>query len=347
MNETNKQDEITEQFLKILRKRGKKAQELTEKTLLQEKFESKKVQKAIKYFVIEGWKNPTRPSLLSIACESVGGDPAVTTPIAVAINLIVAGIRIHDDIIDHSEKKGDTLTVFGKFGKDIALLVGDALLFKGFNHINSSIEKEVPVEQIAIIDNIIKRTFFELGDAVALELQIRGRMDITPEDYFSILRKKAADFEACTRIGALVGKGSKGEIENLGEYGRLLGMLALLRDDMIDMLDPQEIVHNLKKEHMPLVVLYALQNRKMHSSISDILKKKVNERDAKKLSLLADQAGGYVLVDKVMETLAKNALAKIKEIRTNRNILELFIRGVSLPEWKSYLRPMSPSNSNG
>jgi geranylgeranyl diphosphate synthase type I len=348
LNDTIKQEEIAEQVLKILRERGKKALELTRKMLLEEKFESKEAQEALKYFIIEGWKNTTRPALLSLVCEAVGSDPDITTPIAVSINLIVGGITIHDDIIDQSEKKGDRLTVFGKFGKDVALLVGDALIFKGFNELHTTVEKGVPAEQIAIISNIIKRTFFEVGDAVALELQFRGRADVTPEDYLCVVRKKAADFEACSRIGAIVGKGSKEEVDALGEYGRLLGMLGLLRDDMIDMLDPQEIIHNIKKEHLSLVILYALQNPELHSTISDILKKTVTEKDAEKLSIAADQAGGFVLIDKRMQLLAENALNKIEKIRSNKKVLELLIRGMLLPKWRSYLPPpASPSISDG
>ena len=76
----------------------------------------------------------TRPALFSLVCEAVGGDPDITMPIAISITLISGAIDIHDDIIDQSKTKGDQPTVFGKFGKDIALLVGDALMFKGFTH---------------------------------------------------------------------------------------------------------------------------------------------------------------------------------------------------------------------
>ena len=339
MKDTSSQEEISQQILNILHERGKKALELARKMVLEEKFESKEVQEALNYFITEVWKNTTRPALLSLVCEAVGGDPDITTPIAISMNLIVGGITIHDDIIDQSENKGGRPTVFGKFGKDVTLLVGDALMFKGFNVLYTAVEKGVPAEQIAIISDIIKRTFFELGDAVALELQFRGRVDVTPEDYLCVVRKKAADFEACTRIGAIVGGGSKEEIEALGEYGRLLGMVGLLRDDMIDMFDPEEIIHSIKQEHLSLVILYALQNPELHYIISDLLKKTVTENDAEKLSTIVDQAGGFVLIDKCMQELAENAFNKIEKIMTNNKDLKLIMRGMLLPEWRSYLSP--------
>jgi geranylgeranyl diphosphate synthase type I len=345
MNETTKQEEITEQLLKLLQERGKEGLELARKMISDEKIESKEVREALDYFMNEYWHDVTRPALLSLVCEAVGGDPDITTPIAISMSLISGGIDIHDDIIDQSENKEDRPTVLGKFGKDIALLVGDALLFKGFTVLYTAVEKGVPAEQIAVISDIIKRTFFELGDAVALELQFRGRVDVTPEDYLCVVRKKAADVEACTRISAIVGGGSKEEIEALGEYGRLLGMLLILRDDIVDMFDPEETIHRIKKEHLSLVFLYALQNPEMKSFVSDLINKTVTEKDAEKLPAIVDKAGGFVLMNNYMKELAEAAYDKIELTKFNKKQLTLLINGMLLPDWRSYLLP--PAISDG
>ena len=337
MKNTISQEEITEQLLKLLEERGKKALELARKTVLEEKIESKEVQEALKYFMTEYWHDVTRPALLSLVCEAVGGDPDITTPIAISMTLISGAIDIHDDIIDQSETKGSRPTVFGKFGKDMALLVGDALLFKGFNLLYKAVEKGVPAEQIAVISDIIKRTFFELGDAEALELQFRGRTDVTPEDYLCVVRKKAADVEAYTRISAIVGGGSGEEIEVLGEYGRLLGMLVILRDDMIDMLDLEETIHRIKKEHLSLVIVYALQKPEMQSILKSLLKKTITLKDAEKLSTFVDKAGGFIHMEECMNKLAEEAHIKIEKIKYNRKYLALLVQGILLPEWQSFL----------
>jgi geranylgeranyl diphosphate synthase type I len=339
MNETPSQEEVSKQLLKLLEERGGKALELARKTVLEEKVESKEVQEALKYFMTEFWHDVTRPALLSLVCEAVGGDPGITTPIAVSITLISGATGIHDDIIDQSKSKGSRPTVYGKFGKDIALLVGDALLFKAFNVLYKAVEKGVSAKKIAAISDIINRAFFELGDAEAFALRFRGRTDVTPEDYLSVVRKKAADIEAYTRISAILGNGSEEEIEALGEYGRLLGMLGILRADMIDMLDLEESVHRVRKEHFSLAILYALQNPTMKPMIESLLKKTIKTKDAEKLSMLVDKAGGFTLMHKCMQELAENAYSKLEKIKHNKNYLNLVIRGMLLPEWRSYLAP--------
>jgi geranylgeranyl diphosphate synthase type I len=337
MNETTNQEEITKQLMKLLHERGKEALELARKTVLEEKIESEEAQEALKYFITECWRDVTRPGLLSLVCESVGGNPKNTTPVAVAITLISGAIDIHDDIIDQSETKGSRPTVYGKFGKDITLLVGDALLFKGFTALYKAVEKGVPAEKIAEISDIIKQTFFELGDAEALELQFRGRTDVTPEDYLRVVRKKAADVESYTRIGAILGDGSEEEIEALGEYGRLHGMLAILRDEMIDMFDLEETVHRTKNEHLSLAVVYALQNPEMNSTLCSLLKKTATVKDAEKLSMLVDQAGGFAKLEERMNKLANKAYNQIENIKCNRNHLKLLVRATLLPDWRAYL----------
>jgi len=324
------QEEMMEQVQKILEERGRKALEMARQTILQEEIECKEVREALKYFMTEYWHDVARPALLSLACESVGGNPDITTPIAIPMTLISGAIDIHDDIIDQSKVKGSRPTVLGKFGKDIALLVGDALLFKGFTLIHEAVEKGIPAEKVAVIISIIKNTFFELGDAEALELQFRGRIDITPEEYLRVVRKKAADVEAHTRISAILGGGSKEEIEALGEYGRLLGMMIILRDDIIDMIDLEEIVHRVKKECLPLPIFYALQNSKIKSTLNSILrKKKITKRDAKTILEVTDKARGLEHTGKLMQKLATDAYRSAENLRQNAEFFILLSKAVA------------------
>ncbi|MBS7632732.1 polyprenyl synthetase family protein, partial [Candidatus Bathyarchaeota archaeon] len=229
-------------------KRGIKAFEAAKKAVLEEadKLESPTVKQALHFFV-SYWKDTTRPALLSIACESLGGDPAATSPVAVPLILVCGAVDIHDDIIDQSKTKRNHLTLYGKFGKEIALLVGNALLFKGFAMLCEDKTTIQPKQKEAII-KIIKNLFFELGDAEALELPLRGKKNLSPNEYLSLVRKKAADFEAYMRVSAVLANASKQEVEALGEYGRILGMLVVLGDDNADVLDPAELVNRIRNE---------------------------------------------------------------------------------------------------
>jgi geranylgeranyl diphosphate synthase type I len=320
----NQQENVIEHVEKLLEERGSKALEEARKILLQEEVECKEVREALAYFLYEYWHDLARPTLLSIACEAVGGDPDATTPVAVPMMLISGAIDIHDDIIDQSKIKGSRPTVLGKFGKDVALLVGDALLFKGLTLLHEAVEKGVPAEKLSIIVAIINRTFFELGDAEALELQFRGRLDVTPEEYLRVVRKKAADVEAHTRISAILGGGSEDEIEALSQFGRLLGMMIILRDDLVDMIDFKEVQNRIKRESLPLPILYALQDSKNESGLcSLLLKKALTKRDVRMILENTDKAGGIKQLRRLMQKLSADACSHLKDLKSNKDKLAL------------------------
>ncbi|MFQ6052546.1 MAG: polyprenyl synthetase family protein, partial [Candidatus Hydrothermarchaeota archaeon] len=198
-----------------------------------------------------------------------------------------------------------------------------------FTLLHEAVEKGIPAEKVADIVDIIKRTFFELGDAEALEFQFRGRMDVTPEEYLRVVRKKAADVEAHTRISAILGGGTKDEIENLGSYGRLLGMLIILGDDITDTFDMKELRHRIKREHLPLPVLYALQNTQTKPLLSPILKKeRLSKKDAEKIFEITQKAGGFKRSSELMQEMANDTYRYTKDLKLNRENLILLTRAM-------------------
>lgn len=299
---TRKKDkELTARVSQLLKEKGTEALDMAKQAILEKEFVSQKVKKAAVYFS-EYWQDLARPTLISICCESVGGKADITTPIAASITLICGATDIHDDIIDKSKKKMSRPTILGKFGKDVALLVGDALLFEGFLLLHKAC-KNIQTEKSAKIYQVVSDMFFELGNAEALELQFRGRTDVTPEEYLSLLNMKAADVEACTRIGAIIGGGSEKEIDALGRYGRMLGSIMILRDDLADTTDYEEISNRIKHEPLPLPILLAMQNPEIKFEICDIIsKKKIRKSDVEKILKLI-RIGG--VEQKIMELIKK------------------------------------------
>lgn len=319
-----------EQIQRIFKKRSAKALKEAGKAILSEKIESKQVHDALSYFMGKYWLDSTRPALLSLFCEAVGGKTEATEPMAVAAILTSGAADIHDDIVDGSKVKEAGPTVYGKFGKDIALLAGDALLFKGLTTLFETINKGVSVEKLSEIWNVTKKTFFDLGDAEALELEFFRRVDVTPEQYLHLLEKKAAIIGGYAQIGCILGDGSKKELENLVIYGKSLGMLILLRDEVIDLIDMNETRHRIEKESLPLPIIYALQNPKAKSAMMPILrKKKITLKQAELIAKMTHQYGGLERCSQLIQKFADEAFTCINGIRHNKAELELLVHAVA------------------
>jgi len=328
----NEKERIIEEVQKLLEERGRKPLEMVRKAILEEEIESKEVKEALHYFITEYWHDLARPTLMSICCEAVGGDPNATIPFAVPLSLISGALDIQDDIIDQSRTKHGRPTVYGKYGKEIALLVADALLFKGFTLLHKAYT-QIPMEKAIKITEIIKNTFYELGDAEALELNLRGEFDVTPKEYLRIIEKKAADVEAHARIGAIIGDATEKEQENLGKYGRLLGMIIIIRDDIADLLDIEEAKHRILQEHLPLPAIYALITQKNILPIYTLLKEEsFLEENLEVFLRKVEESGGFKLAKEFMEQMANQALYSIEIIhqRNLQNELLILLRSAMI-----------------
>lgn len=308
-------EKAAEEVRKLFDERGAKVLEEAAASVLREKIECVEAKEALSHF-ISHWRDVLRPSLVSLACEAVGGDPSITAPIGKSLTLLSGATDIHDDIIDKTMMKEKGKTVPGRFGGDIALMAGDALIFEGFVELFEGITQlDISFEKKLAIVHTVKELYFEMFDGEALELRFRARTDVKPDEYLYVMRKKAADIEAPMRVGAMLGNGSEEQINALGEYGRLLGMIALLRDDLEDLLDFNMLNLRIKNESLPLPILYALGSKEKREEILTILEKEeVKEDEAKRLSALISEAGG---LDKLWG-LFKNFKAEAKARAKNK-----------------------------
>jgi geranylgeranyl pyrophosphate synthase len=312
---------LSKHVAKMFEERGRKALEIAREVVLEEaeKLRCKEVREALKYFMEEYWRDTTRPALLSIACGSLGGDIEITTHIAVSLMLISGAIDIHDDIIDQSKTKRNKPTVYGKFGKEIALLAGDALLFKGFTFLHEASTK-LPSEKADIIFELVKKSYFKLGEGEAFEVSLRKRKQINIKEYMEAVEKKAATFEAYMRISAILANASREEIEALGKYGRILGILVILGDDNADMLDPSELINRIKNELLPLPLIYALAEPYLKRKIVPILqKKKLTQTDAENILDIVYEANIFNKIESQFIKLMSEGQEILNSIK-NKNL---------------------------
>jgi len=262
---------IGEIIVADLKKRSKKGLALAKKILQAEKMEYPKLRHALEHYIAH-WNDSTHPGLFSIACEAAGGDPDVVVPTQAAIAMMAAAFDIHDDIIDKSNVKHKVPTVYGKFGAEMALLLGNAFLIEGFKlFVDSSVI--LPKEKETGALETFKRLLFEVGNAHALEVGLKKRKNITPSDYMKITEMKAAGIEADMHLGALFGGGEDAEVEALAKLGRTLGILVMLREEFIDIFEIEELCQRIAVQDLPLPLIFAMQDQEAKGKVMNIISK--------------------------------------------------------------------------
>lgn len=306
----------SETLVEELRKRSRKGLELAKKIMLAEKIEHKKMRDALEHYT-SSWDDFTHAGMLSIACEAVGGNTHKATKVQAAIAMVAAAFDIHDDIIDRSRTKHGVPTVFGKFGKDVALLLGNAFVLRGFTFLGES-TSELPRERAKEIFATLNRTLSDVGNAHALELNLRGRTNDVSERYLHVVKMKAASIEADMRIGALVGGGTTGEVEALTKYGRIMGTLATLREEFIDIFEIEELRQRIRGQYLPVPILYAMQDAKSYAVIQKLLASgKLRKDDINELVDAVFDAKSVKKLRKTMENLISESVQLVEKARND------------------------------
>jgi geranylgeranyl diphosphate synthase, type I len=276
------EEQQIEEVKKLLEERSKRAINNAKSAVIEEEIKYPPLKEALTYFMTELWFHSTHPALSSLTCEAVGGDKDAPTDISTAIVVLAGAADIHDDLIDKSKKKYTKLTIFGKYGKDIAIIAGDIMWLKGMSLLNDACDQLSKQKKKNILE-LVKKAFFDIGSFEAKEAALRANLEINPEEFLEILNVKVSVAEASAKIGAIIGNGTKDQIKTMGEVGKNVALLMTIRNEYIDMFERDELKNRYKNECLPLPIIYALQNSSLKKQIIQLLENKITEKTIEEL----------------------------------------------------------------
>ena len=198
-----------------------------------------------------------RPMLILLMAKHFGGITDATQYAAVGLELLHTASLVHDDVVDDSAERRGQSSVNAEYNNKVAVLVGDYIL-------------STALLNVALTDNqIIVKRLAELGRTLAsgeiLQLSNIQNTEISEDVYYDvIIQKTAALFEACCTIGALSAGGSDEDIEKASLFGRNLGIMFQIKDDIFDYSQSSEIGkptgNDMAEGKLTLPVIYALNS---------------------------------------------------------------------------------------
>lgn len=223
------------------------------------------------------WLDYNRPSLTIFSCEAVGGNQQQAEDAALIFTLASCGFGVHDDLIDKSTSKHLRRTILGRYGPDVALLVGDLLIVKGWTAEHRLLRgSAVDAGKVADALEAYGRLSVEVCEAECMETSCRKALDIGVDYAQGVLWKMMAETEACCRVGAMLGAGKPCEVEALAGFGRRIGFISRLANEVEDCLNLKaDLTHRVQFESMPLPLLYAAKNPELYRKIRGIIDKPV------------------------------------------------------------------------
>ncbi|KJR48623.1 Octaprenyl diphosphate synthase [Desulfosporosinus sp. I2] len=212
-----------------------------EQTLAQLPWEDDVLNQSMYYSLVGGGKR-IRPVLALASAETVGGNPELIVPAAVALELIHTYSLIHDDLpaMDNDDYRRGRLSNHKVFGEANAILAGDALLTYAFELLANP-QLGQPERQLRIIRDvaIAAGKTGMVGGQVA-DVAGEGKL-LTLNEIEEIHKAKTgALLTASARLGGILAGGTEEQIQALTSYAQALGLAFQIKDDILDVVGDSE-----------------------------------------------------------------------------------------------------------
>jgi len=195
---------------------------------------------SMKYIALTGGKR-IRPFLVCEVAKLFNIPFKESVYAATAIEMIHCYSLIHDDLpaMDDDDIRRGYKTLHKKFDEATAILAGDALLTDSFQIISKFYkDPKVAIKLITILSNLAGGTGMVGGQVLDLYPVSNNEKDIL----FMNKLKTGGLIKCSVLFGAIIGKADEINMNNLSQYGGLIGKAFQITDDILDISGTEEII---------------------------------------------------------------------------------------------------------
>ncbi len=258
-------------------------------------------------YVVKTKGKQLRPMFVLLAARLCGEITPVTYRAASLVELLHTATLVHDDVVDEASERRGFFSVYALWKNKASVLVGDYLLAKGL--LLSLENKDFKV--LEILSDAVKK----MSEGELLQLEKSRLLNITEEDYFSIIKNKTASLlaSACA-AGAFSASQDEDLTEKLRLFGENTGIAFQIKDDLFDYGSEdvgKPTGNDIREKKLTLPLIYTLKTVSAETRRKLIYIIKNKNKDKSSVQLVIDEvkkAGGIQYAEEVMATYKKAAL---------------------------------------
>jgi len=222
-------------------------------------------------YIIQAGGKRLRPALVLLMARALGARGELPHLLAVVIEFIHTATLLHDDVVDHSDRRRGRQTANAVWGNAGAVLSGDFLYSRSFQLMVES--RRMGVMQV------MADTTNAIAEGEVLQLMNCNDPDITEARYLRVIELKTAQlFRAAASLGAIGADASAADQAAFAAFGHDFGMTYQLIDDLLDYTaDPEVSGKNLGtdlaegKPTLPLLLAMRNGNEAQTALIRDAI----------------------------------------------------------------------------
>ncbi len=187
-------------------------------------------------YSMSGGGKRIRPTLLLLACEAYGGNVQDALPAAAAVEMFHNFTLLHDDIMDNAEVRRGKPSVYAKWGENVAILSGDAMMIYSYHLL-----QRVPESKLSRIMEIFTPMALQVCEGQQYDMDFENCAKVSVVEYMRMIELKTSVLLAgSAMIGAMLGDASVEECRKIYRYALELGLAFQLQDDLLDSYGTEE-----------------------------------------------------------------------------------------------------------
>jgi geranylgeranyl diphosphate synthase, type I len=305
----------TEYWHAILKEKGQETAQQAKNVLLRDPSLSQ-LREPLE-FISENWSDPLRPALMNLSYEAVGGNSTDTKEVAITLCLINLCSYLWDDLIDEAKTRMFKPTFVGKYGPNNTLLIGGLTAAKAYDVLN---QQNIDQTKRSAISTEIWQLWAGMISAEIKSLHARKTQYHAKDKLEKIKKECETNLATCTRIGTILGNGTKKEIRHLGNYGKYIGIIIDLRNDLrVTANLTIELSKKITTGALPYSLLWAKEHNKTTANLlaQCINKNQIGPEDLQKIVDSTLKANVLSKIRTLTSQFTKKALAELAELKQN------------------------------
>jgi len=252
-----------------------------------------------------------RPLCVALASRFGEGFTERARGLAVAVELIHSATLLHDDVVDVAERRRGEPAACVVYGNAASIFAGDWLLVAALRRIAAAGVEGLLDRMLGVIDEMIV--------AESIQLERRGNVTGTREDYFAIIEgKTAALFRWAMIAGARVARLPPAAEAALERFGLHLGVAFQAVDDELDFADGtgKDPLADLREGKITYPLVVAMErDATLHARLVAVLAEPLPRRDELAAIAAAVRATGALAATRTLaEEHVERALAVLDEL---------------------------------
>lgn len=290
-------------FEQSMAERVQRAEQILDRYLPAEEGYQKTIFEAVNYSVRAGGKR-LRPILMREVYKMCGGtDFSVIEPFMAALEMIHTYSLVHDDLpaMDDDDYRRGRLTTHKKFGEDMGILAGDALLNHAYETAFMAFDSG-EADRVAKALRVLGRKagMYGMVGGQVVDVEENGKFVDEATLLFVYETKTSALLEAAFMIGGILAGASQEQIQSLELSAKKLGIAFQIQDDILDVVGDEEKIgkpvhSDERNEKSTFAAIHGIEKSS----------KKVREYTEEALEILASFSGDKVFLEECMGWLTK------------------------------------------